>query len=210
MFKNPFKTHSKKPQQPVHNSANSIGSNESLAGNSSSKARQIKVGQTKVRQTLVSLVQYLLIFVVIYLLMNWWRQPSMPEGVNFQFTDYQNQPIALSDMSQQSPVLVYFWGSWCGACSVSSPKVNELAKSGYPVVSIAVKSGDNQELASYLLSKEYQFTTINDEDGSIFKNWQATVTPSYVILDKGKMVQGMTGVQPVWLLKLRLSISRYF
>lgn len=208
MFKNPFKTHSKNHQQPVDNPANL---NESLAtGSFSSKVGQGKVRQSKLRQTLVSLVQYLLIFVAIYLIMNWWRQPSMPEEVSFHFTDYQNQPVALSDMSQQSPVLVYFWGSWCGACSVSSPKVNELANSGYPVVSIAVKSGDNQELASYMLSKDYQFTTINDEDGSIFKNWQATVTPSYVILNKGQMVQGMTGVQPVWLLKLRLSISRYF
>lgn len=80
----------------------------------------------------------------------------------------------------------------------------------YPVVTIAIKSGDNQALNSYLTEHDYTFTTVNDEQGEIFADWQGQVTPSYVILKDGKMSQGLTGIQPLWSLKLRLWLSGVF
>lgn len=112
-------------------------------------------------------------------------------------------------MSQQRPVLVYFWGSWCGVCRQTSPSVDKLAKSAdYPVVSVAVNSGEPNEVQQYLSQHGWQFLTINDEDGKIFTDWQGQVTPSFIILKDGKMVQGLTGIHPAWELKLRLWLLR--
>ena len=159
--------------------------------------------------TLFGLLKYLLLFVVIYLLVNWWRQPVMPAQPNLHLMDYQGMPVDVSAISQNSPVLVYFWGSWCGVCAVTSPKVSQLHQDGYPVVSIAVKSGDDAELGQYLQQHHYEFSTINDSHGRIFADWQGQVTPSFVILHQGKMTQGMTGIQPLWSLKLRLMLHNY-
>ena len=69
---------------------------------------------------------YALVFIVIYNVVNWWRQPMMPANPVLQFTTIQGQTIDLQKMSQQRPVLVYFWGSWCGVCRQTSPSVDKL------------------------------------------------------------------------------------
>ena len=166
---------------------------------------------SKAYSWLKTILSYLLVFIIIYSVINWWRQPVMPANPQLELTDYQGQSVDINALSQKSPVLVYFWGSWCGVCKHTSPTINTLANEGnYPVVTIAVQSGDNSELGQYLQNKNFSFTTINDEDGAIFANWQGQVTPSYVILKDGEIKQGLTGIQPLWSLKLRLWLSEVF
>lgn len=151
---------------------------------------------------------YGIVFIVIYTAVNWWRQPIMPANPQLQLTDYQGQTIDLADLSVDKPMLVYFWGTWCPICRTTSPAVNTLAEQGnYPVVTIAIKSGNNQELHDYLSEHKYSFTTVNDQEGAIFADWQGQVTPSFVILKDGEMSQGLTGIQPLLSLKLRLWLS---
>lgn len=157
---------------------------------------------------LKTVLLYTIIFMLIYTAINWWRQPIMPANPQLQLTDYQGQTIDLVAMSTDKPTLLYFWGTWCSVCSVTSPAVNKLANArGYPVVTVAIKSGVNQTLDRYLTEHHYTFTTINDQEGHIFADWQGQVTPSYVILKDGVMTQGLTGIQPLWSLKLRLWLS---
>ncbi len=162
---------------------------------------------SNISKNLPTWLMYLSIFFFIYTAVNWWRQPVMPASPQLQLTDYQGQPIDLQQMSQNKPTLVYFWGTWCGVCSVTSPKINTLAEQGYSVVSIAVTSGDNAEVKRYMNEQGYDFIVVNDNQGDIFQEWQGQVTPSYVILKKGKMTQGLTGIRPLWSLKLRLWLN---
>ena len=165
----------------------------------------------KVLSVLKTLLLYGLMFALIYTAINWWRQPVMPANPQLQLTDYQGQMIDLAALSHEQPTLVYFWGTWCSVCRITSPTIDKLASANsYPVITIAVKSGTDQELQSYLDDNNYDFTTINDQEGHTFADWQGQVTPSYVILKEGKMTQGLTGIQPLWSLKLRLWLSSVF
>ncbi|MDN3398015.1 protein disulfide oxidoreductase [Psychrobacter sp. APC 3426] len=170
-----------------------------------------KTPQQRLLSIIKTVLIYGLIFAVIYTAVNWWRQPVMPANPQLQLTDYQGQAVDLAALSQDKPTLVYFWGTWCPICSVTSPTIDKLAAEGnYPVVTIAIKSGSNQELHGYLAENNYRFTTINDKQGEIFTDWQGQVTPSYVVLKDGEMTQGLTGIQPLWSLKLRLWLSATF
>ncbi|WP_315042878.1 protein disulfide oxidoreductase [Faucicola mancuniensis] len=156
-------------------------------------------------------VVYLLMFIVIYSVVNWWRQPNMPIEPNLKFSSIQGHRIDINQLSHGQPVLIYFWGTWCGVCRQTSPSVNKLAhNSQYPVISIAVQSGENQAIQQYMNDKNLDFITVNDEQGQVFKDWQGQVTPSYVILQDGKMVQGFTGIQPAWVLNMRLKFAQVF
>jgi thiol-disulfide isomerase/thioredoxin len=170
--------------------------------------KQKRSRQQKAWSLLKNLLFYGIVFLIVYTAINWWRQPVMPANPQLQLTDHQGQTIDLASMSSAKPTLVYFWGTWCPICRTTSPSVNKLAAAGnYPVVTIAVQSGSKQELQSYLTEHNYNFTTINDQQGEIFADWQGQVTPSYVILKDGEMTQGLTGIQPLWSLKLRLWLS---
>lgn len=177
--------------------------------NNSIEKTNIKPSQKKrLLSLLKTALLYGTVFIIIYIAVNWWRQPVMPANPQLQSTDYQGQAVDLARLSNDKPTLVYFWGTWCPICRTTSPAVNALAVQGnYPVVTIAIKSGSNQDLHNYLSDHDYRFTTINDQEGAIFADWQGQVTPSYVILKDGKMTQGLTGVQPLWSLKLRLWLS---
>lgn len=165
----------------------------------------------KIKQFLKSFVYYALIFIVIYSIINWWRQPVMPTNPNLTFTTVHQETLDLQKLSEKKPILVYFWGTWCGVCRQTSPSVNHLAlNSTYVVLGVAVNSGSNDEIKQYLTKKKFHFTAINDENGKIFEDWQGQVTPSFVILEKGKMVQGLTGIHPAWELKLRLWLIENF
>lgn len=165
----------------------------------------------KVKSWLWTILKYLVIFLLVYMAINWWRQPVMPADPQLQLTDYQGQTVDIAALSETSPVLVYFWGTWCPVCKITSPTVSSLAQnSPYPVVTIAVQSGSNQELGQFIQAKGYQFTAVNDESGEMFNAWEGKVTPSFVIMKEGEMTQGLTGVQPEWSLRLRLWLSSIF
>tara|TARA_R110002051_G_scaffold467_17_gene2137 strand:- start:1947 stop:2501 length:555 start_codon:yes stop_codon:yes gene_type:complete len=173
-----------------------------------SKKTLKKSPKQKVLSVLKTVLIYGLIFELIYTAVNWWRQPVMPANPQLQLTDYQGQAVDLAAMSENKPTLIYFWGTWCPICSVTSPTIDKLAAAdNYPVVTIAIKSGSDQQLHTYMSEHNYRFTTVNDQEGEIFDDWQGQVTPSYVILKDGKMTQGLTGIQPEWSLKLRLWLS---
>ncbi|CAM3546396.1 thioredoxin-like protein [Psychrobacter glaciei] len=170
-----------------------------------------KTPKQKVLSIVKTLLIYGLMFAVIYIAINWWRQPVMPANPQLQLIDYQGQTVDLAALSQEKPTLVYFWGTWCSVCSFTSPTINKLAAANdYPVVTVAIKSGTDQELHRYLNENSYRFTTVNDQEGEIFADWQGQVTPSYIILKDGEMTQGLTGIQPLWSLKLRLWLSSVF
>ena len=170
--------------------------------------KPIKSPKQKAWSIVKTTLLYGIVFLLIYTAVNWWRQPIMPADPQLQLTDYQGQAVDLASLSADKPTLIYFWGTWCPICSVTSPTINKLAiANNYPVVTVAIKSGDNKTLSNYMAEHDYKFTTVNDEAGNIFDDWQGQVTPSYVILKDGEMSQGLTGIQPLWSLKLRLWLS---
>lgn len=192
----------------TNNKVNSTNPNTKLNKTLDPEKGNKKSPLKKLLSIVKTVLLYGLVFVVVYTAINWWRQPIMPANPQLQLTDYQGQSIDLAAMSAEKPTLVYFWGTWCPICRTTSPSVNTLAAQGnYPVVTIAIKSGTDQELQSYLNEHNYSFPTVNDQEGDIFADWQGQVTPSYVILKDGEMTQGLTGIQPLWSLKLRLWFS---
>lgn len=166
------------------------------------------VSWQKVFGVFKNVLSYLLIFLLVYTGVNWLRQPKMPIDSNLQLQSIQGEIFDIAKISQEKPVLIYFWGTWCSVCRQTSPMVNKLAQRGdYPVFGIAVNSGENAEISQYMHQKNLSFTTINDNEGKIFSAWQGQVTPSYVILQNGNMTQGFTGIQPTWVLRLRLTLA---
>lgn len=153
-------------------------------------------------------IAYVVLFLVMYLVMNAWRAPTPPTQLALSYTDTQGKNTDVIQVSHKRPVLIYFWGSWCGVCQFSSPNVQALHDEGYPVLSVAVSSGDDKALLSYLRQKRYSFATINDTDGSLFDKWQGQATPSFVIVHQGQVKQRFMGVSPLWLLKFRLWLAK--
>lgn len=155
-------------------------------------------------------LQLLVIVAVLSFVMDWWRKPAQPlDFANHPLVTVQGQTLTLEEISRQRPVVLYFWGSWCGVCRHTSPVINRLHQAGVPVLGVAWQSGTPQAVKTYLNKHQWQFNTVNDADGSLVRKWQIKATPTIVLIKNGQMVHNTTGLSSYWGLRLRLWLASW-
>lgn len=150
---------------------------------------------------------WLLLFgVVISTALDLWRGPALPEGNPLPTLTLQDGTTAdLQAMSRERPLLVYYWASWCAVCRFTTPTVEQLWQDGENVLTVALRSGNTQQLSKGMGKKRLTFPTHNDERGDLAARWQVSVTPSFLIVKDGKVVSTTTGWSSGLGLKLRLA-----
>ncbi|OOF87708.1 protein disulfide oxidoreductase [Rodentibacter ratti] len=164
----------------------------------------------KLAKLLKNSVSLVLTLIIVSSILDFIRKPEIPPEISkTALYDLQGNSFFLPQIAQDKPMLVYFWGTWCGYCRYTSPAINDLAKEGYPVVSIALRSGSEKDVEDYLAKHDYRFTTVNDPQGTIAQKWQVNVTPTIIILNKGKMDLATTGWTSYWGLKVRLFFTEF-
>ena len=146
---------------------------------------------------------FISIIIVIGLGADLWRSQSMASGQAPELIakSVQGNNLDLITMSQEKPVLVYFWATWCAVCSSVSPSVDFIADN-YQVVTVALTSGEPQRIKQYLNAKQYNFNVINDPKGEISRTWGVSVTPTIFVIDKGEITSvttGFTSPMGMWL-----------
>jgi len=91
-------------------------------------------------------------------------------------------PESRARFLQGEPALVYFWATWCGVCTVTSPAVNAI-NTDRVVVSVSMQSGSDHRVNNWLSEKAYTFPNYNDIEGALSARLDISVTPSYLIID---------------------------
>jgi thiol-disulfide isomerase/thioredoxin len=141
----------------------------------------------------------------LMLAMDLWRAPQSPPAFDSApLHTLDGQTVTLGQLSAERPLLVYFWASWCGVCRFTTPDVARLKAEGGNVITIALRSGSEQEVARWLTRKGVEFPVVNDADGRISRSWQIGITPTLVVVDKGKVVSTTSGWTSYWGMKMRL------
>lgn len=146
-----------------------------------------------------------LLILVVMFGMDFLRAPQAPPNFGRQpLQTLDAQHITLIEQSQQRPLLVYFWATWCGICKMTTPDVARLAEEGRNVLSVALRSGDELKIRQYLAGKNITMPVVNDPRGELSAQWGIGVTPTFVIIDKGEVVSATTGWTSYWGMKVRL------
>ena len=150
-----------------------------------------------------------IVFILLALAVMWgvdqYRKPAIP--ASFSATPMQSIDGKLYDftaLSQERPLLIYVWATWCSICRFTTPSVEKLANEGGNVVSIALRSGDDAKLERWVEKKQLTVPVINDERGALSQQWQVSVTPTLVVVSKGQVVSTTTGWTSYWGMKIRM------
>lgn len=158
-----------------------------------------------IKKSLINLFVVCIIYLLVSSLMSWWHKPRLPTTPTWKLITLSHTEINLNDLSQKEPVIIYFWGSWCPNCRMMSSQIQHLATSKpNQVISIAMQSGSNEQINTYMQHKQLSFNVVNDEFGKIAKQWQVKAVPTTIILQNGKIIQSLTGYHHVNEIKLRL------
>ncbi|MCE9678715.1 protein disulfide oxidoreductase [Shewanella sp. AS1] len=164
----------------------------------------------------------LCLFGLIAFLVLSYQQKEMITGKAPKLHAYSTLGEPLS-LSTSQPTLVYFWGTWCPVCRLTSPMVDTLT-ADYQVISIAVASGSDDEINQFMTEQGYRYPVINDTvvNDAITNNlrgndaielnqlWGAEVFPAIYIVDKhGEIRFKTSGVTSSIGMKIRLWLAKW-
>lgn len=154
-----------------------------------------------------STLLWLLALVTVPLLIDQWRHRDAPKQAPVQLLqDLQGRTVDLRALSEDEPVLVYFWATWCPVCRLVSPAVDDLSGK-HPVVTVALSSGGPEEVAAYAAEHALGFAIVNDPGGHVSAPWGVRATPTLAVVHRGvirSMTSGIT-TGPGMSLRLRLA-----
>jgi thiol-disulfide isomerase/thioredoxin len=107
------------------------------------------------------------------------------------------------------PFVLYFWGSWCSACTAQSPVIEALSREGVKVLTVAVDSGSDGQLTSLMAEKGYTFPTLNDQSRAAQRHFKVSAFPTtFIYNSKGTLSFSEVGYTSRWGLKARLALAR--
>lgn len=66
----------------------------------------------------------------------------------------------------KGPAVIYFWAEWCGICNMMKGSMDDVLRD-YPGVTVAVRSGNGDEVRTYLQQHSLDWPVVNDADGEI-------------------------------------------
>lgn len=110
---------------------------------------------------------------------------------------------------QTGPGLIYFWAKWCGVCSLMQSNVSSIQQT-YPLLSVALRSGEDTELKTYLNQQALSWPVVNDQDGEIAQHYGVFAVPAIFVTNKtGKIVFTSAGYSSEWGLRIRLWLASW-
>lgn len=154
----------------------------------------------KLRRWLIELT----IIVLIITAINLWRESDLASGLAppLQAATISGEQFTLADADR--PTLVYFWGTWCPVCKLTSPNVAALAQD-HRVITVAMQSGSDAELLRFLQEHELNMEVINDDGGTIAAQWGVRSVPAFFVIDRHGEIEATTlGISSNWGVRLRL------
>ena len=125
-----------------------------------------------------------------------------------------NQPMidgrhAMEPISK-GPAIIYFWAEWCGICKMMQSPITEIL-SDYPGITVAVKSGTDEQLKKYMQKKQIQWDVINDQYGEISELYKIKGVPFVIITDNtGEISYTVSGYSFEIGLRFRLWLTELF
>jgi peroxiredoxin len=115
--------------------------------------------------------------------------------------------VRLSDY-RGKPLLVHFWATWCPACRFEHGAIAAIARD-HQVLTIAMQSGGEAEVAGYMAERGVDFPVHVDEQGELAARWGVTGLPTSFVIDGHGQIRYVTaGLTTGVGLRLRLWLSR--
>ena len=136
----------------------------------------------KLKRYAKEIVSFFIILIIATNLMSYYKSLDLNKQ-KFDFSTVVLSNNTNFSFDKNKDFIIYFWGSWCPICKYQSPNIQEL-KSTYNVLSIAVDSGNNEEIEAYLKSKNLSFDFINDKNNILSKKFNVQAFPTTLVYDK--------------------------
>lgn len=145
-----------------------------------------------------------LIVIAIIVGITLWQNHGLAEGIAPPLAGMRTDGTRVDLRDVGKTTLIVFWATWCGVCRAEAGNIESVA-ADWPVVSVAMQSGDLGAVAAYLSAKELWTPALSDDDGDIARAWKVRSVPAHFIVDAaGNIRFRVVGYTTSWGLRARL------
>lgn len=120
---------------------------------------------------------------------------DLKKAPSFRLESVTGECVELDSLTQNGPVLINFWASWCKPCKDELPDIHKIKKEyepkGLQVITITVdKPAAVRKAVSFLKTKGLELELLKDSDMKVFKTYGGsnTVPFSFLINSSGEIV----------------------
>lgn len=152
-----------------------------------------------------------LLILVVFIAIHWWQTRPLASGPAPPLSGWSAQGARLDiEQFRGQPVLVYFWATWCPICRAEQGGMRSIAED-YPVISVAMQSGDAAEVREYLREHRLDYPAIPDPRGETASLWGVDSVPtSFIVGPDGEIRHSTVGFTTESGLRARLWAARTF
>ena len=117
------------------------------------------------------------------------RQQGLVEGQApaLESVTLAGDAVSLEDFHGR-PMLLHFWASWCSVCRFGHDSIEAIARD-WPVLTVAMQSGSDAELAAFMEQQGLTAATVNDERGLLAARYGVRGVPTSFILDEAGRIR---------------------
>ncbi len=133
------------------------------------------------------------------------KKPELKSNTipHLELTTTTQKPISLQNYKGK-PLLIHFWATWCPACKLEASNIESLSKT-HQVITIAVNSGTDNEINTFIKEKGFHFDVINDNEGKLASKFSISSFPTTFIYGANKEIKfSEVGYTSTLGLKLRM------
>ena len=163
-----------------------------------------EAGHRRWRRWLIEASLVVLVLGAIHL----WQTRDLPVGraPPLEGTLLDGRAVTLAQY-RGKPLLVHFWATWCPVCRLEQGTIQALAQE-WPVISVALQSGDAEEVRRFMVREGLSFPVLVDESGRLARRWKVSGVPVSFVLDgKGRIRHATVGYTTRAGLTLRLWLA---
>ena len=158
---------------------------------------------------LKELIVTLIIVTIIASVLSYIRAPKVEGSApSLKGLSINNEPIDLKALHK--PFILHFWATWCPVCKMEADNIDRLSDN-FEVISVAVKSGTNEEIKTFLDKHNYHYKVINDASSTFASFMKVEAFPTTFFYNaKGELVLTEVGYTSTFGLYMRMLFINYF
>jgi len=142
------------------------------------------------KKTVITNVTWIAVFALVFFGVRYYQQSDMPRGKAPVVAGITLSGDHVSIEKSAKPVLLHFWASWCRICEWEHDTIASIARD-YAVISVAIQSGNDKEVKSYVEKNGLVIPVINDESGQIAMDYGVRGVPSSFIIDRNGVIRAV-------------------
>lgn len=149
-----------------------------------------------------------LVIIAVIGAIQWYKKRELISGMVPPFVAMLTDDRVFDSSSMAGrPYVLHFWASWCPVCRFEQDTIQSLSQD-YPVITVAMQSGDAQDVGTYLAEEGLDFITVLDETGALARRFGVRGVPTTMIINsQGEIAFSEVGYTTEWGLRLRLWLT---